>query len=143
MENIRADRQFDLKYGFVIQSVEARRIRNESQRLKLEEEARKAEEEARATEEKARKLEEQRMAQLEKSQARRDRFMNLLLGFIGIGQVVFAVLQLAGAKDIFGKGGAADSVVQYSSFILSIIFIGLIIWLIIYLIIKNIKVGKS
>lgn len=88
MESIRAYRQFELKYEAVTQSVEARRIRNESISLKLDEEARKVEEADR-------KLEEKRIAQQEKTQARRDRFMNLLLGFIGIGQVVFAVLQLA------------------------------------------------
>lgn len=129
MESIRADRQFEMKYDAVTQSVEARRIRNESRRLKLEEEAHKAEEAAR-------KLEEKRMAQQEAAQARRDRFMNLLLGFIGIGQVVFAVLQLAGANYIFGRSDNADSVVKYFSLILSVVFFGLIIWLIIYLLKK-------
>ncbi len=129
MESIRADRQFELKYESVTQSVEARRIRNESRRLKLEEEARKLEEAAR-------RLEEERVARQEAAQARRDRFMNLLLGFIGIGQVVFAVLQLAGANYIFGRSDNADSVVKYFSLILSLIFFGLIIWLIIYLLKK-------
>lgn len=129
MESIRADRQFELKYEAVTQSVEARRIRNESRRLKLEEEARKLEEAAR-------RLEEERVARQEAAQARRDRFMNLLLGFIGIGQVVFAVLQLAGANYIFGRSDNADSVVKYFSLILSLIFFGLIIWLIIYLLKK-------
>ena len=129
MESIRADRQFELKYEAVTQSVEARRIRNESRRLKLEEEARKLEEAAR-------RLEEERVARQEAAQARRDRFMNLLLGFIGIGQVVFAVLQLAGANYIFGRSDRADSIVQYLSFTLSVVFIGLIIWLIIYLLKK-------
>lgn len=129
MESIRADRQFELKYEAVTQSVEARRIRNESRRLKLEEEARKLEEAAR-------RLEEERVARQEAAQARRDRFMNLLLGFIGIGQVVFAVLQLAGANYIFGRSDNADSVVKYFSLILSLVFFGLIIWLIIYLLKK-------
>lgn len=129
MESIRADRQFELKYEAVTQSVEARRIRNESRRLKLEEEARKLEEAAR-------RLEEERVARQEAAQARRDRFMNLLLGFIGIGQVVFAVLQLAGANYIFGRSDNADSVVKYFSLILSVVFFGLIIWLIIYLLKK-------
>lgn len=129
MENIRAERQFDLKYDFVEKSVEARRNQKEALRLKREEEARKAEEAAR-------NLEEKRLAQQEKIQARRDRFMNLLLGFIGIGQVIFAVLQLAGANYIFGRSDNADSIVQYLSFTLSVVFIGLIIWLIIYLLKK-------
>lgn len=129
MESIRADRQFELKYEAVTQSIEARRIRNESRRLKLEEEARKLEEAAR-------RLEEERVARQEAAQARRDRFMNLLLGFIGIGQVVFAVLQLAGANYIFGRSDNADSVVKYFSLILSLVFFGLIIWLIIYLLKK-------
>lgn len=129
MESIRADRQFELKYDAVTQSIEARRIRNESRRLKLEEEARKLEEAAR-------RLEEERVARQEAAQARRDRFMNLLLGFIGIGQVVFAVLQLAGANYIFGRSDNADSVVKYFSLILSLVFFGLIIWLIIYLLKK-------
>lgn len=129
MDSIRADRQFELKYEAVTQSIEARRIRNESRRLKLEEEARKLEEAAR-------RLEEERVARQEAAQARRDRFMNLLLGFIGIGQVVFAVLQLAGANYIFGRSDNADSVVKYFSLILSLVFFGLIIWLIIYLLKK-------
>lgn len=126
MESIRADRYFELKYESVTQSVEARRIRNEKERLELEEEARKLEDTAR-------RLEEERVARQEAAQARRDRFMNILLGFIGIGQVVFAVLQLAGANYIFGRSDNADSVVKYFSLILSVVFFGLIIWLLIYI----------
>lgn len=126
MESIRADRQFELKYEAVTQSVEARRIRNEKERLELEKSEREAEE-------KALKLEKERIDREEKLQAKRDRFMNILLGFIGIGQVVFAVLQLAGANFILGQSTGMNTGVRYTSLILSAVFFGLIIWLLIYI----------
>lgn len=132
MKSIRIDRHFEMKYEAVTQSVEARRIRNESRRLKLEEETRKLEEVAR-------RLEEERLARQEAAQARRDRYMNLLLGFIGIGQVVFAVLQLAGANYIFGQGDLAVSLIDYLSWGATIVFTGLIIWLIAYPFFRNRK----
>lgn len=129
MDSIRTDRYFELKYESVTQSVEARRIRNEKERLELEKSEREAEE-------KALKLEKERIDREEKLQAKRDRFMNILLGFIGIGQVVFAVLQLAGANFILGQSTGMNTGVRYTSLILSAVFIALIIWLIIYLLKK-------
>lgn len=129
MESIRADRYFEIKYESVTQSVEARRIRNEKERLELEKSEREAEE-------KALKLEKERIDREEKLQAKRDRFMNILLGFIGIGQVVFAVLQLAGANFILGQSTGMNTGVRYTSLILSAVFIALIIWLLIYLLKK-------
>ncbi len=126
MESIRADRYFELKYESVTQSVEARRIRNEKERLELEKSEREAEE-------KALKLEKERIDREEKLQTKRDRFMNILLGFIGIGQVVFAVLQLAGANFILGQSTGMNTGVRYTSLILSAVFFGLIIWLLIYI----------
>lgn len=126
MDSIRTDRYFELKYESVTQSVEARRIRNEKERLELEKSEREAEE-------KALKLEKERIDREEKLQAKRDRFMNILLGFIGIGQVVFAVLQLAGANFILGQSTGMNTGVRYTSLVLSAVFFGLIIWLLIYI----------
>ena len=41
-----------------------------------------------------------------KQEEDRDRSINYILGFIGIGQVIFAILQMTGVNSIFGKSFA-------------------------------------
>lgn len=108
MESIIRNRQFEVKYQAVLESIEARKVRNESIRLNQEKEK-----------------------QLQ--QEKRDRTINYLLGFIGIGQVVFAILELAGAETIFGEFWARSRGLMTISIIFVSIFSVLIVLIVAYL----------
>lgn len=58
---------------------------------------------------------------------------NLLLGFIGIGQVVFAILQLLGAEYVMGFSVANSRALDIASIVMSSVFTALIIYLLIRL----------
>lgn len=74
-----------------------------------------------------------RRMQLENERAHkedaRDRRINFLLGFIGIGQVVFAILQLLGANNVMGICVADSSGLKITSIVMLAIFTALIVYL--------------
>lgn len=110
MESIKKNQRFDLKFGTVTASIEARRTRNETIRLKQAEAAAQA-------------------------QDRRDRNMENLLGFIGLGQVIFAILELLNPPySIFGNKCADSLGLRVMSIFFVAFFLGLIIFLFAYFI---------
>ena len=58
---------------------------------------------------------------------------NLLLGFIGIGQVVFAILQLLGAEYVMGFSVANSRALDIASIVMLSVFTALIIYLLVRL----------
>lgn len=78
-----------------------------------------------------------RRMQIEKAREKREesraRRIDCLLGFIGIGQVVFAILQLLGANNVMGVCVANSSILNIFSIVMLAIFTGLIIYLIVRL----------
>lgn len=79
-----------------------------------------------------------RRLQIEKDRANREeshaRRIDFLLGFIGIGQVVFAILQLLGANNVMGIYVANSTFLNTLSIIMLSVFTGLIMYLIFRLI---------
>jgi len=84
----RAGRNLEEKYSSIVECIEARRMQLERERLEIEKTQQDAEQSRRKQEED------------------RDRSINYILGFIGIGQVIFAILQMTGVNSIFGKSFA-------------------------------------
>lgn len=83
--SFRSGRNIEEKYTSIMECIEARRMQLERERLDIE---------------KNQLIAEQRHRKQEED---RDRSINYILGFIGIGQVIFAILQMTGVNQIFGE----------------------------------------
>lgn len=88
LSSCRAGRNLDEKYVSIVECIDARRMQLERERLEIEKKQQASEQSHREQEEE------------------RDRSLNYILGFIGIGQVVFAILQMTGVNNILGKSFA-------------------------------------
>ena len=118
---------FDQKYEVIVDSLNARARTIEAERLELEKKNREL----------AQKREDDRMEERKKREAaialekeirdKRDRDINLLLGFIGIGQVVFAIIQLLGAENVAGWDVARSTALSWTSVIFCALFFILIL----------------
>lgn len=97
MKSLVRKRDFDAKYNAIKSSIESRR-------LYLEQENQK------------------NMMSIEKRNEERNRKINLLLGFIGLGQVVFAILQLLGVNNVLGISIANSLILNIITIITLIIF---------------------
>lgn len=111
LELCKSGRNFEDKYAAITDCIDARRAQLERERHDMEKAQQKLAEEERLADEK------------------RDKMINYLLGFIGSGQVIFAILQLSGVTDIFGNAFSKGLCGQVISVIFSALFLGLIIWL--------------
>ena len=85
----RSGRNLEEKYSSIVECIDARRMQLERERLEIEKKQQEAEQIRR------------------KQEDNRDRSINYILGFIGIGQVIFAILQMTGVDDIFGESFAS------------------------------------
>lgn len=113
-KDVYENRNMDVKYKAVAESVEARRIRNESQRIQMEKEE-------------------------HRRQEKRDRKLEFLLGFIGVGQVIFAIVELIGIKEIWGEQWEyVDCAIRITKIVICI-FVALIVYFVIYYINFNVK----
>ncbi len=110
MESILSTRRLDDIYNNVMAKISFRIEQVECEKLELEKSNKKLIQEIRAKEEK------------------RDRNISMLLGFIGVGQVIFAILQLLGANHILGCRVAYSQFVNYMSIFFSAAFFGAILW---------------
>ena len=108
MKSLLRNRDFEAKYQAIQSSIDSRRMELENARAR-EEEERKQKEES------------------------RDRRINFLLGFIGIGQVIFAILQLMGADKVMGLSFAASQGLKIASIVVVAIFSILIVYLLVRL----------
>lgn len=123
MLNLLDGMEFEQKYQVIKDSLLARKEQIEFERLQLEKERKEVE----AKEQEQHRLaEEERKTQLEA----RDRRINLLLGFIGVGQVVFAILQLLGSNNILGDLFSQSLTLNIITGVVSAFFIGMIFYLI-------------
>ena len=81
-------------------------------------------------------MEEEKKIEQQNREAR-DRNINFLLSFIGIGQVVFAILQLLGAESIFGSRAAESETLRIAAIVSTALFSAMIIYLIVMAFIKK------
>lgn len=126
MSRILEGRELEFKYGVIKDSILARKEQIEFQRLQLEKERN---DNLIRERENRRLLEEERKTQAEA----RDRRINLLLGFIGIGQVVFAILQLLGANNVLGDSFSQSSLLNIITCVMLAFFTIMIFYLIVKL----------
>ena len=137
MDSFRNTLHLDKKFEIILSNIEARRAQIDAQRLQLEKEnqalalQRKAE-----AEEAGKRMEEEKKIEQQNREAR-DRNINFLLGFIGIGQVVFAILQLLGAESIFGSRAAESETLRIAAIVSTALFSAMIIYLIVMAFIKK------
>ena len=73
---------------------------------------------------------------------KRIRAIEQLVGFIGVGQVVFAILQLIGAERILGENCANSRFVATTSQIVSILFFCLIVENVLFASNREIREGQ-
>lgn len=114
MSHITCDRSFEDKYSIIHESIVSRREQIEFQRLQLEK--------------------EQYNLAMEKkeSEERRNQTISYLLGFIGVGQVIFAILDLCGASRILGSSFAGGLTIRILAIVLSFAFVVAIFYYIVY-----------
>lgn len=125
------------KYEIILASISARRTQIETQRLKIEQENQKMALQRMAEEEKQRIELERRNKEVQKAKEKRDKTINFLLGFMGVGQVVFAILQLVGAEQVAGWYFARSKALIWVSWATIVIFTVLIIYIIVGLLRKS------
>lgn len=137
MDSFRDTMHFDKKFEIILSNIEARRAQIDAQRLQVEKENQALALQRKAEADEARKrMEEEKRIEEQKREAR-DRDINFLLGFIGIGQVVFAILQLLGAESIFGWRAAGSEPLRIVAIVFTAIFSVMIIYLIVMAFIKR------
>ena len=107
MESFKNVLNFDMKYDVILSNINARAAHAESERLKIEKEN-------------------------QAIRNKNDQIINLLLGFIGIGQVIFAVIQLLGASSLLGEHVAHSSSLRIISLCFSCAFICMIVYVIVF-----------
>ena len=114
MSHILYDRSLEDKYSIIHESIVSRREQIEFQRLQIEK--------------------EQYNLAMEKkeSEERRNQTISYLLGFIGVGQVIFAILDLCGASRILGSTIAGGLTIRILAIVLSLAFLVAIFYYIIY-----------
>lgn len=144
MERLLQGRNLSEKYDTIRDSILSRKEQIEYERLQIEKENQRIALENKELEEKERQerleAEERRKEEEERERKRveeirdaRDRRINFLLGFIGIGQVVFAILQLLGANNVMGICVADSSGLKITSIVMLSIFTALIVYLLVRL----------
>lgn len=88
LSSCRAGRNLEEKYSSIVECIDARRMQLERERLGIE------------------KIQQEAELSRRKQEEDRDRSINYILGFIGIGQVIFAILQMTGVNNILGSSFA-------------------------------------
>ena len=118
---------FDQKYEVIVDSLNARARTIEAERLELEKKNRELAQKRENDRMEERKKREAAIALEKEIRDKRDRDINLLLGFIGIGQVVFAIIQLLGAENVAGWDVARSTALSWASVIFCALFFILIL----------------
>ena len=126
MAQILQGRNLNEKYETIRDSITSRKELIEYERLQVEKENQRIAVERKAQDDKLRRCEEER-------RDARDRRINFLLGFIGVGQVIFAILQLLGANNVMGVNIANSFALNIITIAMLSIFTALIICLIVRL----------
>ena len=135
MERILQGRNLNEKYETIRESILSRKEQIEFERLEVEKQNRRIALQKKEEDEKMRR-------EIEEKRETRDRRINFLLGFIGIGQVVFAILQLLGANNVMGNCVADSPELKIASIVMLTIFAGLIIYLLVRLFTERRKNNK-
>lgn len=126
MEQILQGRNLNEKYETIRDSIISRKEQIEYERLQIEKENQRIALTKKEEDEKVRR-------EIEEKREVRDRRINFLLGFIGIGQVVFAILQLLGASNVMGNSVANSQALNVASIVMLAIFAALIVYLLVRL----------
>lgn len=135
MERILQGRNLNEKYETIRESILSRKEQIEFERLEVEKQNQRIALQKKEEDEKMRR-------EIEEKRETRDRRINFLLGFIGIGQVVFAILQLLGANNVMGNCVADSPELKIASIVMLAIFAGLIIYLLVRLFTERRKNNK-
>lgn len=137
MNSIKEVWHFEEKYQVITSSINARIASIEAERLKIERKNQELALQRKSEAEVARRAREEEKQREREKQDRHDRTINLLLGFIGIGQVVFAILQLLGADYVMGLSVANSRGLSIASIVMLAVFTALIIILLVRLFIDK------
>lgn len=122
MKSMLRSRDFEAKYQAIQSSIDSRRMKLEEDRHKIEKENQEIASQKKKEEEIVRR-------EIEQKREASDRRINFLLGFIGVGQVVFAILQLLGANDVMGGSVADSQALNIASIVMLAVFTTLIVYL--------------
>lgn len=139
MDSIKTVWHFDEKYDIIISSIGARIARLEAERLEVEKANQQLAIQRKEDAEEARKRREKERETEKEAREKRDRDVNILLGFMGIGQVVFGILQLLGAETVGGSCVAGSPVLKVVGLVLSAIFLILIVVLLFKVVFRSKK----
>lgn len=120
--------RFEEKYEVIAASIRARIDNKEAERLQVEKRNQELAIQKKAEDDAARRALEDEKTREREARERHDRNVNLLLGFIGLGQVLFAILQLLGAEEVMGEAVAKSPELTIVSVIFSVGFFVMIIW---------------
>ena len=137
MDSIKTVWHFDEKFDVIMSSIGARIARLEVERLKVEKTNQQLAIQRKAEAEEATKRRDEEMAREKAAREKRDRDINILLGFMGIGQVVFGILQLLGVETIGGLRVATSPVLKIISIVLSAAFFILIMVILIKVVFRR------